>query len=72
MFSYIIVDSYYSQNFSINTTTGELSVESALDYEMLPLDSGGQLELTVAAVDQSNPSLNSSSTVVVIVKVKLF
>jgi len=66
---YQIVDGDALGNFTINSTTGQISVTSPLDYEMLPASLNGTYKLTVMAIDRQRPSLHDVTTVTVLVHV---
>ena len=69
-FRYVLLNSDYSMDFSVDSNTGLISAVSPLDYEALPTDYNGRLNLTVSAVDNSNPALNSNVSVTILLHVR--
>ena len=61
--SYDIVDGDVMGNFTINTTTGAITVTSPLDYEMMSAQLNGTFTLTVMALDVQRPSFSDNVTV---------
>ncbi|XP_076446801.1 cadherin-23-like [Babylonia areolata] len=61
-------NSRWSSNFSVNASTGVLSLISPLDYEALNVSDKGAITLLVLAVDQGTPSLTGSVNVTVTVQ----
>lgn len=72
VFSYVLMSGAYSSNFSVDPSTGKISVVAPLDYENLPSGYNGHLNLTIEAVDNKNPSLNSSTSVTILVQVNVY
>ncbi|XP_021353850.1 protein dachsous-like, partial [Mizuhopecten yessoensis] len=54
-----------NNNFTINSTTGEIIATQPLDYERLYLSQNGQIQLIVIAYDNGNTSLESNTTVTI-------
>jgi len=67
--SYDIVDGDALGNFTINSTTGQISVTSALDSELMSAEFNGTFTLTVMALDIHQPAFNDSVTVHIHVQV---
>ncbi|XP_041379039.1 protocadherin Fat 4-like, partial [Gigantopelta aegis] len=57
-------------NFAINATGGEISINTALDYEGLNVSLGGFVRLTVKAKDLGSPPLSSTVKVTILVEDK--
>ena len=55
--------------FTIDTATGDLSLNQPLDYESMDPASSGRYTLTVTARDAGVPQLSSGVTVVITVEV---
>ena len=56
-------------NFSIDDTSGEITVTNPLDYESLDTSLGGKVELTITAFDAGEPKMSSEVYVNVTVEV---
>ncbi|XP_074647720.1 cadherin-23-like [Tubulanus polymorphus] len=53
------------KNFTINPSTGEISLTAPLDYEKMDPALNGQFTLIVSATDKGNPPLSNDVTVVI-------
>jgi len=62
---YHITDGDPHRNFTINSTTGQISVTAPLDFEMIPASWNGTYRLTVMATDSQQPSLYDVTDVVI-------
>ena len=58
----VVTSSVDKDSFYLNSTTGELSVQSPLDYESL-LSSKGKILVEVIAADFGQPPLSSTATI---------
>ncbi|XP_025076807.1 protocadherin Fat 4-like [Pomacea canaliculata] len=65
---FIFNTSTLHQNFTVDKSTGQLSLVSPLDYESLPDKTTGRVTLLVGARDLGSPSLSTNVSVVVTVK----
>ncbi|XP_029956873.1 cadherin-related family member 2 [Salarias fasciatus] len=65
---YAIVPSAYSENFTINASTGELRNSGELDREALDSSLEGRIELNVTATDRGVPQRSTSVIVTIIVE----
>ncbi|KAL5018962.1 hypothetical protein ScPMuIL_004684 [Solemya velum] len=52
----------FTKNFSINTTSGEITLTGPLDYESLGISFGGDIQLAVVAYDLGDPPQESNVT----------
>lgn len=52
-------------NFTVDRSTGVISVRSALDYELMPADCNGTFTLTLMAVDSQRSSLYDLTNVTI-------
>jgi len=68
---YRIVDGDPQGNFSVNATTGLISVAAPLDCEAIPASWNATFRLTVMAVDMEQRALYDTTTVAVHVHVIL-
>jgi len=62
---YRIVDGDPQGSFSVNSTTGLLSVTGPLDYETIPRGWNATYTLTLMAEDRQRPSLYDTTTVTI-------
>ncbi|XP_035017469.2 cadherin-related family member 2 [Hippoglossus stenolepis] len=62
---YGIMQSRYSDNFTINTNTGVLKNNGELDREVLDPKLNGRIELNVTATDKGTPPLSSMVPVII-------
>ena len=66
---YDIIDGDVMENLSINSTTGQIIVTAALDYESLAAGLNGTLTLTVMVLDSQQPAFNDTATLIIHVEV---
>ncbi|KAK3578227.1 hypothetical protein CHS0354_020603, partial [Potamilus streckersoni] len=67
--SYTIGSTTWKSNFTINSTTGEISLLSRLDYEALNETEHGVINLTVFANDHGSPApMRGNVTVTILVQ----
>ena len=55
--------------FSVNQTTGEVTMVDMIDYETLPMSLGGRVLLEVEAYDQGTPELANRINITVEIEV---
>lgn len=69
--TYSITSGDTNANFTINSTTGHMSLAGPIDYEAMAPELAGKFTLVVMAKDHGIPPLSSTATVVVYVQVRL-
>lgn len=69
--TYSIISGDAPANFTINSTTGHMSLAGPIDYEAMALELAGKFTLVVMAKDHGIPPLSSTVIVVVNVQVRI-